>query len=59
MFEKGWIRPNNNLIEAPIIFVFRKGSKLKLYINYRKLNKIIKKNRIILSLISKIFDRLL
>ena len=59
MFEKEWIRFNNNLIKTPIIFVFKKDNKLKLYIDYRRLNKIIKKNRIILLLINKIFDRLL
>ncbi len=59
MFEKEWIRFNNNLTKTPIIFVFKKDSKLKLYIDYRRLNRIIKKNRTVLPLISKMFDRLL
>ncbi len=43
MFEKRWIRFSNSLIKAPIIFVLRKDNKLKLYIDYQRLNKIIKK----------------
>ena len=58
MFEKGWIRFNSNLTKAPIIFIFKKDNKLKLYIDYRKLNKIIKKNRTTLPLINEIFNRL-
>ena len=59
IFEKRQIQFNNNSIKAPIIFVLRKNNKLKLYIDYQRLNKIIKKNRTILPLINKIFNRLL
>jgi len=59
IFEKGWIRFNSNSTEASIIFIFRKDGKLKLYIDYRKLNKIIKKNHTVLLLINEMFNRLL
>src|SRR6266699_4008100 len=59
IFEKRWIRSNNSSIKVPIIFIFRKNGKLKLYVDYRRLNRIIKKNRTALSLINEMFDRLL
>jgi hypothetical protein len=40
------------------MFVLKKGSSLRLYIDYRRLNRITKKNRILLPLISETFDRL-
>ncbi|KAJ6440242.1 cystathionine beta-lyase/cystathionine gamma-synthase [Purpureocillium lavendulum] len=42
----------------PILFVPKKGGKLRLCVDYRGLNKITKKNRTALPLISAILDRL-
>jgi hypothetical protein len=40
------------------MFVPKKGSSLCLYVDYRRLNRITKKNCIPFPLISKTFDRL-
>ncbi|BAE58818.1 unnamed protein product [Aspergillus oryzae RIB40] len=53
-----WIRLLKSSVEAPILFIFKKNSGLKLYINYRGLNKITIKNRYLLFLILEILDRL-
>ena len=37
-----------------MLFIFKKNKKLKIYINYRQLNSIIKKNLYLLLLISEI-----
>ena len=58
MLEKGWIRPSSSSAGAPIIFVPRKDGKLKLCVDYRGLNRITKKNRAALPLISEMLDRL-
>ena len=41
-----------------ILFIFKKNSGLRLYINYKKLNAMIIKNRYSLSLITKMLNRL-
>ncbi|KAM4061979.1 reverse transcriptase (RNA-dependent DNA polymerase) [Hirsutella rhossiliensis] len=43
---------------SPILFVPKKGGKLRLCVDYRGLNKVTKKNRAALPLISGILDRL-
>ena len=40
-----------------MLFVFKVNGRLRLYINYRELNFITVKNRYLLFLINKIFDR--
>ncbi|KAK1546978.1 hypothetical protein CPAR01_00945, partial [Colletotrichum paranaense] len=35
---------SNSLIRFPLFFILKKGKKLRPIINYKKLNKIIKKN---------------
>ena len=47
-----------SLIGAPILFIFKKDKGLRLYINYYRLNIIIIKNRYLLLLIIKTFNRL-
>jgi hypothetical protein len=56
--EKGWIRYSTSPAGAPIIFVPKKGGSLRLYVDYRGLNRITIKNRIPLLLISETMDRL-
>lgn len=55
---KGWIRPSRSPTGAPILFVPKKGGKLRLCVDYRALNRVTKKNRAPLPLISEILDRL-
>ena len=42
--KKGFIKLNNTPWAAPILFIKKPNKSLQLYINYRKLNTIIKKN---------------
>ncbi|KAK1477653.1 hypothetical protein CTAM01_15103, partial [Colletotrichum tamarilloi] len=44
----------NSLIKFPLFFILKKNKKLRLIINYKKLNKIIKKNYYPLLLITKL-----
>ena len=55
---KDWIRRSESLVEAPILFILKKDSTLRLYIDYRGLNNNTIKNRYSLPLIGKILDRL-
>jgi predicted protein tyrosine phosphatase len=59
MLARGWIQPSRSPASALILFVPKKGGKLCLYVNYRALNRITKKNQAPLLLIREILDRLL
>ena len=48
---KGYIRPSKSLVRFPILFVPKKDGKLRICVDYRKLNNIIIKNRYTLPLI--------
>jgi hypothetical protein len=52
----GWIRDSTSLAGAPILFVLKKDGTLRLCVDYRGLNKITKKNRLALPLISETLD---
>ena len=56
--KKGYIRPSQSSIGYPILFILKKDSKLRLYIHYRQLNIIIKKNCYLLQFINKLKNRL-
>ena len=43
---------------APILFILKAEGIMQLYINYRRLNKIIIKNQYSLPLVSELFNRL-
>src|SRR6266436_8420077 len=58
LMEKGWIRPSKSLVGALILFIPKLDRTIRLYIDYRGLNKAIIKNYYLLLLISKILDRL-
>ncbi|KAK1456145.1 hypothetical protein CMEL01_16557, partial [Colletotrichum melonis] len=47
---------SNSLIGFFLFFILKKGRKLKLIINYKRLNEIIKKNYYLLLLITKLRD---
>jgi hypothetical protein len=55
--EREYIQHFINTAEASILFILKKDGNLRLYENYRDLNKIIIKNRYSLLLIKKILDR--
>jgi transposase InsO family protein len=56
--EKGWIRHSISPAGAPILFVPKKDGGLRLCVDYRALNKVTRKNRLALPLITEILDRL-
>jgi hypothetical protein len=56
--QRGLIRYSRSPAGAPILFVPKKNGKLRLCVNYRKLNQITKKNRNTLPFISEILDKL-
>ena len=55
---KGQIQHSTSPAEAPILFILKKNDRLRLYVDYRGLNKITVKNKHPLPLISKTLDRL-
>jgi hypothetical protein len=54
--RSGFIRPTNSLHGAPILFMRKKDRSLRLCVDYRGLNKITKKDRYPLPLISDLLD---
>ncbi|GJU60931.1 putative reverse transcriptase domain-containing protein, partial [Tanacetum coccineum] len=56
--DKGFIRPSSSPWGAPILFVKKKDGSLKMYIDYRELNKLTIKNRYPLPRIDDLFDQL-
>lgn len=56
--KKGYIKPSQSPAGFPILFVPKKNGKLRLCVDYRKLNEITVKNRYPLPLISELRDRL-
>jgi hypothetical protein len=56
--KKGWIRHSVSPAGTPILFVPKKDDGLRLYVDYRGLNKVTIKNRHPLPLINKTLDRL-
>ncbi|KHE80978.1 hypothetical protein GE21DRAFT_1216967, partial [Neurospora crassa] len=54
---KGFIRPSTlNATPRIILLVKKLGGGVKIYINYRRINKILLKNRYLLLLINEILD---
>jgi hypothetical protein len=51
---KGYIRASKSLARYPILFVLKKDGKLRIYVDYRKLNEMTIKNRYTLPLIYEI-----
>jgi hypothetical protein len=54
----GWIRDSTSPVGAPILFVPKKDGTLRLCVDYRGLNRVTRKNRLALPLISETLDRL-
>ena len=55
---KGFIQELSSKVRALVLFILKKNGKLRLYIDYRKLNTITKKDRYVLLLVDKLRDRL-
>jgi hypothetical protein len=53
-----WIKRSISEAGTPILFVLKKDGSLRLYVDYRGLNAITKKNYYLLPLISETLDRL-
>ena len=55
---KNWIRHFVNFVKTSVMFVFKKNESLRLCVDYKNLNKITKKNRHFLFLITQILNQL-
>ena len=58
LLKNGSIKPSVSPYGAPVIFVKKKSSELRMCINYRALNKITIKNQFPIPLIDDLIDRL-
>ncbi|TYK29096.1 DNA/RNA polymerases superfamily protein [Cucumis melo var. makuwa] len=58
LVNKRYIRPSVSPWGAPVLFVKKKDGTLKLYINYRQLNKVTIRNKYPLPHIDDLFDQL-
>nr|GEX64725.1 putative reverse transcriptase domain-containing protein [Tanacetum cinerariifolium] len=56
--DKGFIRPSSSPWGAPVLFVKKKDGSFRMCIDYKKLNKIMVKNRYPLPKIDDLFDQL-
>ena len=56
--KKEFIISNHVLFASPILFAKKPNEKLRFYIDYRKLNVIIKRNRYFILLINKVLTRI-
>ncbi|GJU98168.1 reverse transcriptase domain-containing protein [Tanacetum coccineum] len=56
--EKGFIRPSHSPWGAPVLFVKKKDGSMRMWIDYRELNKLTIKNRYPLPRIDELFDQL-
>ena len=58
LLDRGFIRPSTSPWGAPVLFVKKKDKNLRLCIDYRKLNRVMIKNRYPLPRIDDLFDQL-
>ena len=58
LLEKGFIRPSVSPWGVPVLFVKKKDGTLRLFIDYRQLNKLTIKNKYPLPRIDDFFDQL-
>ena len=53
--NRGFIILNKIIYTSPVLFTFKLNGKWRFYMNYRKLNRIIKKDKYLLPLINETF----
>ena len=58
LLDQGFIRQSNSPWGVPILFVKKKDGSMRLYIDYRELNKVTIRNRYPLPKIDDLFDQL-
>ena len=58
LLDKGFIRPSTSPWGAPVLFAKKKDMTLRLYIDYRQLNRVTIKNRYPLPRVDDLFDQL-
>ncbi|CAN4090602.1 unnamed protein product [Withania somnifera] len=58
LLDKGFIRSSVSPWGAPVLFVKKKDGSMRMYIDYRRLNKVTVKNKYPLPRIDDLFDRL-
>ena len=58
LLDQGFIRVSNSPIKAPVLFIRKPGGGLRFCVDYKGLNKIIRKDRYPLPLIKKTFRNL-
>ena len=58
MLAKGWIRPSVSPYGAPIPFVRKKMGKLRMYVDFRALNSMIRLDMFPILRISDLLDKL-
>ena len=58
LLDKGYVRPSVSPWGAPILFVRKKDGSLRLFIDYKELNKVTVKNKYPLPRIDDLFDQL-
>ncbi|KAL0533479.1 hypothetical protein IC582_030319 [Cucumis melo] len=58
LLDKGFSRPSVSPWAAPVLFVKKKDGSMRLYIDYKKLNKVTVKNKYPLPRIDDLFDQL-
>ena len=58
LLDKGFIRPSISPWGSLVLFVKKKDESLRMCIDYRKLNKVIIKNKYPISRIDDMFDQL-
>ena len=55
--KKGFITPSKALFVSLVLFAEKLSGGLRFYIDYRRLNKLTKRNRYLISLINKVLIR--
>ena len=58
LLARGYMTPNKSPFGAPVLFVRKKGSQLRMCIDYRTLNQVTVKNNDFLSRVGDLLDRL-
>ena len=58
LLDKGFIRPSTSSWGTSVLFTKKKDKTLRLFIDYRQLNKVTVKNRYPLPRIDDLFDQL-